>query len=135
MNPVMMAVLAQKWSQLGVRAQIHALTGMDTRRLVNYAGKILWTAIDSAIRDGLDIEQPDMRIVRGGVNAVYDQFQREAVDESLRQPILSGLEAAERLLAQCKQKTIVQSVIDLDIRLRRGMVGIDDFQELIHANH
>jgi len=53
------------------------------------------------------------------------------VDESLRQPILSGLDAAERILNLCSQKTVVKAALDLDERLKRAEVNIDDFQNLL----
>lgn len=128
------ALIAKDWHATAVDAQLHALIGDDSAAMVNAAGRILFVILGAAITEGMDADDPDLRIVRGAVNAVHDQAGELDIPDQRRQSIVSGLQAATRLVAVLRQKSIVASALDLESKLRKQHIHLSDFQALIPAS-
>lgn len=116
-------------------AQIHALMGGDGDALVNKSGRMFFVVLGAAVRDKLDAELPDIRILRGACNAMYEQAGEKAIPAARRASIVSGLEACERLLAELDFDSVVESAVDLHMALTtgKGAVNWTDFQRQIEA--
>ncbi|VTU38382.1 hypothetical protein H4CHR_04411 [Variovorax sp. PBS-H4] len=114
-------------------AQIHALTGSDSGEMVNKAGRMFFVVLGAAVADGLDPSLPEIRILRGAANAVYDQAGEEVITEASRASIVSGLLACERLLAELDFDSVTESAFELHCLLERGAVRWSDFEPLIEA--
>jgi hypothetical protein len=125
------ALIAKEWHASTVDAQIHALIGEDSDEMVNAAGRILFVVLGAAIADGLQADHVEIRIIRGAVNAVHDQAGEADIPDARRNGIVSGLQAATRLIPELRQKSIVASAIDLHVKLRRQHIRLSDFQALI----
>jgi hypothetical protein len=130
-GPLHRAIAYQQWSATGVDAQIHAILGGNPTELCNLAGRMFFTILGASITEKLDPEDRDIRIVRGAVNAVYDQVDATEISPANRASILSGLEAVKRLASAMKQRSIVDSHFDLINKLRTGHVNYSDFERLI----
>lgn len=124
------AILAQRWHESAIEAQIHALIGNSARNMVNNAGRVLFVALGAAILENMTGDEPDIRIIRGAVNALDEQADQEEITEARRAAIQSGLEAAQRILAWIPRKSVVDAVVDLEGRLADGWIGTDDFKAL-----
>lgn len=130
-GPIHRAVAYKQWTEQGVDAQIHALMGGDPKQMCNLAGRMFFTILGAAMTEKLSAEEPDLRIVRGAVNAVYDQVDAEQVSESLRASIASGLEATKRIAARVSQRAIVDSHFSMLDKLRRSDVLMSDFEGIV----
>ena len=130
MNPVARAVIAAKWSDTALNAQIHAYIGGDGQKLVNEAGRVLFVVLGAAMATGLDADMPDIKIVRGAVNAIFDQAGEAVIDELRRASIISGLHASARLLEDVPRKVLVDCACELHLKLRYGHVLMSDFEGL-----
>jgi len=124
------AVIAQKWHQGAVSAQIHALIGDDSDVMIDSAGRILYVVLGAAIAEGVDPEQLELRIVRGAVNALYDQVDSIGIPADRRASIVRGLQAAGDLIPLLGRKHLVDSASILELKLRHGDVMMSDFQGL-----
>ena len=130
LNPVERAVIAQKWTQTAVNAEIHALIGNDSDKLVNEAGRIFYVVLGAAIESGMAPDVPDVRILRGAVNAVFDQAGEVEISETRRMGIISGLRAARRITESVSYKALVNSACELHLKLKTGDVHMSDFARL-----
>jgi hypothetical protein len=130
LHPVERAVIAQKWTQTAVNAEIHALIGNDSDKLVNEAGRIFYVVLGAAIESGMSPDVPDVRILRGAVNAVYDQAGEAEINETRRLSIISGLQAARRITEVVAYKALVNTACDLHLKLKTGDVHMSDFAKL-----
>ena len=133
LNPIERAVLVAKWRTDKVSAGIHALIGGDGLRLVNEAGRVMYVVLGAAAAQGLSHDDPDLRILRGAVNALHEQAEVADVDEQRRSSIVSGLQACDRLLSELTQRALSDAALELEIRLKLGDVRYSDFQRLAGA--
>lgn len=134
LNPVLRAVIAARWQSTALNAHIHALIGNNAEKMVNEAGSVFFVLLHAAQACGVDADEVDMRIIRGAVNAVYDQVDQATVPTLRRASIVSGLQAAQRLHATLPRKAITTAACTLAIALERGHVMQSDFEALIGAN-
>lgn len=134
LNPVERAMLVHKWEREAVTGRIHAMIGGDSDKVVNGAGKIFYVVLGAcAVHiDALGEDNPDLRILRGAVNALHEQAEVPQIAEERRAAILSGLQACERLLPDLSQRALAGAALDLEVRLHRGDVRFSDFAVLVH---
>ena len=133
MNLVLRAVIANKWAKTALNAHIHALIGNNSEKLVNEAGRVFFVVLGAIRADKIgviDPDEPDVRILRGAVNAVYDQAGEPVIDALRRASIVSGLLAAERLAALLDRRLLVDAACNLDAVLKRRHVLMSDFEGL-----
>lgn len=133
LTPVERAILVHQWKQGGVSSRIHALIGEDSDRLVSGAGKVMYVVLGACAAAGLDHDEPDLRVLRGAVNALGEQAGEPEVQEARRASIVSGLHACDRLLPRLTQRALADAALDLDMRLKRGDVKFADFERLVEA--
>lgn len=133
MHPVERAVIEQRWRETAVNAEIHALIGGDGQKLANEAGRVLFVVLGAALADGLGADDPDIRVVRGAVNAIYDQVDEPEVDGLRRASIVSGLQAGQRVLARVPRKAVIDAACDLALKLRRRDVLMSDFIAILEG--
>lgn len=130
-NMVERAVIANQWRQNVATSRIHALMGDSAKELVNQSGKVFFVVLGAAIEEEVDEDQPEIRIIRGAVNAAHDQAGLDPIDPARRASILAGLEAAVRLLEVLPYPAVVRSACDLAQKLRRQDIVLADFQALL----
>ena len=124
------AVIAEKWRAAKVDAGIHALMGEDSNRLVDLSGRMFYVALGAARTEGIDAEDPDVRVLRGAVNAVHDQAGEADIPDARRAAILSGLQAVGRITQRVPHRALVDAAVELELRLRAGNVTTSDFEAL-----
>lgn len=127
------ALIEKNWRDDGVRAQIHAIMGDDGHAFVNAAGRMFWVILGAAVRDGVDPEQTELRILRGAANALYEQAEEAVITPERRAAIASGLDSCERLLPALERRSVIDAACELDGKLRRGDVRWRDFEGLLEA--
>lgn len=127
------ALIEQAWHSNAVRAQIHALMGDDSDQFVNAAGKVFFVVLGAAIREDVDPEMPEIRILRGACNALYDQAGEPAIDASRRASIRVGLEACEQLIPALPRRALIDAACELTLKLRNGDVRWHDFEKALEA--
>lgn len=125
------AIVERDWHSTAVSAQIHALYGDNSDGMVESAGRVLYVILGAAITDGFDPEHVDIRIVRGAVNAVHDQAGEEVIPAARRASIVSGLEAAERLMPLLQRRSLIVAACDLKQKMKTKHIHLSDFQALI----
>lgn len=129
-NPVARAIVVQKWTAKGVDAQIAAILGSSARTLCNLAGRCFYVVLGAAAAEGMHHDDPDVRVIRGAVNEMYDTADLVDVPERSRAPIVSGLEAVQRLTTRLKVKSLADAHFDMERRLAAGDVNYSDFLAL-----
>lgn len=97
-HPVQRAIIRQKWSAEGVKAQIHALMGQYKDKLLAYGSILFFVASACAMHLGWTGDEPDMRIVRSSVNALDDLAKRPSITDIDRMAIHSGMLASVRII-------------------------------------
>jgi len=124
------AIIAQQWEDTAVRANIHALMGDDSAHFVNAAGRVLFVVLGALIAEEVDPDMPEVRIVRGACNALYEQAGEPRITPERRASIRAGLEAASRLLEALPRKARVDAAVDLKLKLEHGDVNWRDYEAL-----
>lgn len=125
------AIIANQWHQGMVDSKIHALIGDDSNKMVNLAGRMLFVALGAALADNLDPEDPDIRIIRGAVNAVHDQAGESVIPAIRRASIVSGLEAVSRMCQRVQRKSLINAACEMELRLRNGHIHTSDFLRMV----
>ncbi len=130
-NLVERAVIAQQWRLNVATSRIHALIGDNSKELVSQSGRVFFVVLGAALQHQLAADHPEIRIVRGAVNATHDQAGVEPIDQLHRASIAAGLEASVRLLRVLPYPAVVKSACELAAKLRQDDVSLADFQHLI----
>lgn len=132
-SPVERAVICAKWRKDMIDSKIHVLIGDDSDRMVNLTGRMFFVALGAARHEEISADDADIRIIRGAVNAMYDQAEEPEIAIQRRASIASGLEAVSRLCRRVQQKSLNNAACDLELRLRSADVCISDFDKLVEA--
>lgn len=134
LNLVERSMLIAKWRREAVAGQLHVLIGNDSDKMVNGAGRYFYVVLGAcaAHLDVLGEDDPDIRILRGAVNALHEQAEVPEIAEERRAAILSGLQACERLMPELSQRALSDAALDMELRLLRGDVRFTDFAVLVH---
>lgn len=127
------AIIAQKWKLESVDAKIHALIGDNSREMVHLAGKMLYVALGAALSENMSAEHPDIRIMRGAVNAVHDQAENPVIDPLRRASIVSGLEAVSRISKMVPPKALTDAACDLALKMRSQHLHYSDFHQFVRV--
>lgn len=130
-GPVERAIIAQQLREILSTSRIHALVGGDSKVMVEQAGRVLFVVIGAAIAEGVHASHPDVRIIRGAVNALHEQAGVAEIDSARRSAVSSGLDACIRMLEELPYKSVVDAACDLRDKLRVQHVSLEHFQELI----
>lgn len=125
------ALIAQKWRKSSVDAKLHALIGDDPNKVAQSAGRMLYVALGAAMLEDFSADDPDISVIRGAVNAVYDQVDDAVIPDDRRASILSGLHAVGRVMARVPAPAITHAACDLELKLRSKHVHYSDFQALM----
>ncbi len=133
LGPVGLAVMVATWSQTAITAHIHALMGGDSDALVNGAGRVFYVVLGAAMAAKLDADHPDLRILRGAVEALHEQAEELEIQQNRRLAIASGLNACKRLTPKFTQRQLADAAVSLEIKLRRGDVRYSDFLALVET--
>lgn len=131
LNLMEKAVIANEWRHVALEAQMLALCSLDSEKLVNKAGRMLFVVLGACIADGVSHEDPNVRILRGAVNAVHDQAGEPHIPEQRRQSIIIGLQTAAAMIPELDRKALLESAYDLAVKLRNGDVRLSDFEKLL----
>lgn len=133
LNPIERAVLVAAWKQQAVSGRIHALIGDDSDKLVNGAGRIFYVVLGACAdaQVAIGAEDPDVRILRGSVNALGEQAGEPEISQQRRGAIVSGLQACDRLVPKLTQRALADAALDLQVRLAVGEVKFRDFEQLV----
>lgn len=127
------ALIEKRWHDASVRAQIHAIMGEDGHQFVNAAGRMLWVVMEAAQRGEIDSELPEVRVIRGACNALYEQAEVADIDPARRASIAAGLEACTRLMEALSRRNLIDAACALEIRLRAGTVRWSDFEPMLES--
>ncbi len=76
------ALVERDWHQTAVTAQIQALYGDNSEGMVDAAGRVMYVVLGAALEEGVSHDLPEIRVIRGAVNAVHDQAGEEAIPAS-----------------------------------------------------
>lgn len=124
------ALIARDWYTGIATARIVAMVGEGGLAIVNRAGGVFYVILGACREAEIPVDDLDVRILRGAVNAVYDQAENDSVDELQRQAIVGGLEASVRLIERLEHAQLVRAACDLSLKLRRQHVHMSDFDGL-----
>jgi hypothetical protein len=130
-SPVGRALMGRQWSDELTKAGIHAHMGGDAAALCQHAGVVFFVVLGAARQLDLAADMPELRVVRGAVNAVYDQRDVADIEDVHRLAIISGVEAAQRLASAMPQRVVVDSYWGLCLKLAQRSVTSDDFLRLM----
>lgn len=131
LHPVERAVIENEWRHVALEAQMLALCSVDSKKLVEKAGRMLFVVLGACMADGVDEDSLEVRILRGAVNAVHDQAEVAEIPAQRRASIVVGLETAAAMVPELKKSSLVAAACDLAIKLRGGHVHYSDFSQLL----
>lgn len=132
LNPIERALIAREWQHTALEAQILSLAGQDADKLVNKAGRMLFVVLGACIAEGVEANTPEVRILRGAVNAVHDQAGEKVIPALRRASIVNGLQTAAALIPELSRKALVDAACDLALKLRAGDVRLSDFEAILN---
>lgn len=121
------AFIERDWHATAVVAQIHALAGDNSDKFVNAAGRIFFVVLGACIAEEVDSNTPELRILRGACNAMYEQAGEPVITPARRASMLAGLTAAEALIGGLERRSLIASACDLELKLRAGHINWHDF--------
>ena len=131
LNPIEKAVIANEWRHVALEAQMLAMCSLDSKKLVDKAGRMLFVVLGACIAKGISHEDLSVRILRGAVNAVHDQAGETHIPDQRRQSIVIGLQTAAAMIPELDRKALVASACDLALKLRTGHVHLSDFEAVL----
>lgn len=124
-------MLVAQWRTEAVTGRIHALIGGDSDKLVGGAGKVFFVVLGGCVAEGIGLDDPDVRVLRGAVNALDEQAEQPVIDEARRAAIASGLQACDRLLPRLGQRGLAESALRMHYMLASRSVMTTDFDNLV----
>ncbi|SEF28475.1 hypothetical protein ABL840_26830 [Variovorax sp. NFACC27] len=127
------ALIEKQWHATAVRAQIHAILGDDSDQFVAAAGRVLFVVLGALMAEDIDHDLPDVRIVRGACNALYEQAGVPVIDPTRRASLRSGLEACDRLVDGLQRKSLIDAACDLELKLKTGHLDWASFESLLEG--
>ena len=127
LNLIEKAVIANEWRHTALEASMVAICSLDSKKMVDKAGRVLFVVLGASVAEGADAESIAMKLLVGAINAVHDQAGNEIIPAMSRKAIISGLETAAALIPQLSRKSLVDAACDLALKLRRGDVHLSDF--------
>lgn len=131
LNLVERAVIANEWRHTALEAQMLALCSLNSDKLVNKAGRMLYVVLGACIAECVDPSCPEVRILRGAVNAVHDQAGEAVIPDLRRASIVNGLQTAAAMIPELDRKALVDAACDLALKLRSGHVHLSDFEAIL----
>ena len=131
LNRIEKAVIANEWRHVALEAQMLAMCSLNSKKVVDQAGRMLFVVLGACITDGVSQDDPNVRILRGAVNAVHDQAGENHIPDQRRQSILIGLQTAAAMIPALDRKALVASACDLALKLRTGHVHLSDFEAVL----
>jgi len=127
------ALIEKQWHATAVRAQIHAILGDDSDQFVAAAGRVLFVVLGALMAEDIDHDLPDVRIMRGACNALYEQAGVPVIDPTRRASLRSGLEACDRLVGGLQRKSLIDAACDLELKLKTGHLDWASFETLLEG--
>lgn len=125
------ARVERRYRELLSTAQIHAIQSDDPRAMVNAAGRVLYVVLGAAMAEGVSDEDPNVQALVAAVNAVHDQVDVEVIEQQVRDVVVYGLGVSVLMLEELDFETVVDSAVDLELKMTRQNVTIDDFRALV----
>ena len=116
---------------LQIDAGLHAWTGEDAAKMVNLAGRLCYITAFASVRSGVDVADPDVRIIRGMAGSLADLAADLDALERYRPSLQSGLAAIDRLLPMCDVLHLVEGASELDLLLATTGLGTANVHEAL----
>lgn len=133
LNPVERAVIAQKWRSYALDGQLQAMMGEHTPTVISYCGRMVFVALACAVATGLSADEPDVRVLRGAANALYDQVDCPTVQAERRGALIAGVQAALRVTKAAGTTVVVDQALRMELLLRQRHISRADFAALAQA--
>ena len=130
LHPVERAIITRDWRAGVSLARIAAILSDNSDHMVQRAGTVFFVVLGAAVSAGWHEDDWQMRIIRGSVNAVYDQAGVEVITPERRASIGRGLQVAAEMVPTFTHEQLVHSACDLALKLKTGHVHISDFDAL-----
>lgn len=137
-SPVEQAVrkanLQRDIADLLTMADMQATWGNSPANAIDRCGRVMFIVSYAVGRCRIPDDTPEVRILRGMANAVYELAQDHNSLEQHRATLSSGLQAAQRLMPRLDIWSIGEGAIVIDELLRRGHgVTAQHLDQLIQA--
>lgn len=130
LHQVERAVIAEKWRKYALDGQLQVLLGEHTPTVINYCGRMVYVALACARRQGIASDDTDVRILRGATNALHDQVDCPVVQQERRGALISGVQAALRVIDRVGRSVMVEEALRMELLLRVQHISHSDFLEL-----
>lgn len=129
-SPIERMLIGQQWRRVTIEAEIHALMGEDSAKLVNAAGRVFFVCLGACIAEDVPLEMQEVADMMDGVEAVHDQTGEDEITPDRRARIVRGLGSAMALIEALPHAALVQSAVMLAIKMRRQDILLSDFHAL-----
>ena len=128
------SMVAEDYRSILSTAEIQAMQSDHSANLVNTAGRVLFVVLGAAVAEGVDDADPHMQAVIAAVNAVHDQAGVETIEQAHRDAIVHGLGVSVQLLEVLEHDNVVDAACELELKMQRQHITIDDFRSLFQPN-
>ncbi len=124
------AVIADKWRKFALDGQLQAMLGEHTPTVINYCGRMVYVALACARAAEISADDPQVRVLRGAANALYDQVDCPVVQAERRGALIAGVHAALDVVRRVGTAVVVDEALRMEIKLRQTHISHTDFLEL-----
>lgn len=127
-NLIERAFIVKRWESNTTKAHIQALIGDDSDQFVASAGQVMFVVLGACITEQVDEDMLEVRILRGGCNALIEQKGVPTILPQHRAAIRAALDACTSLIDALPRRALADSAIDLHKKLQAGDVWSADFE-------
>lgn len=125
------AEVADRYRTTMLLADIKAMQADDAHGMVNAAGRVLFVTLGAAMAEGVSDEDPTVQHLIAAVNAINDLVVDDTITDEVILSVRLGLHAASLMLEQLDHETVVDAAVDLEQKMTRQHITIDDFRALV----
>lgn len=119
--------------RVSLDAGLHAWSGNDAITTIYLAGNLFFIVLGGAMCSGVNHSDPDLDIVRRGVDAITDLRRRPKKLEKHRPAIQAAILAVGRLMPRCDERQIVHAAVHLMTLIGQGDAAVKRFEEQVAA--
>lgn len=130
LHPFERQILRRRWSSQAIDAEIHALMGDDVDALLGKAGSMFFVCLLAAKTDKISADHPDVRVIRGAINALGDLSGAASITDLQRGSVYAGVEAVKRLAAELRAESLYLGAKHLQAIAVDRPVMLSDFLQV-----
>jgi hypothetical protein len=132
LHPFIRQVVAETWGKRSTEALIHTLMGDDWERAIDKVGTLTYIMSLACQKSGYKRSQPDIRVLRAGVNVMCEVIDLQNLDDH-RVQLHNAVLAVQRLVPELDERFLLIAAMEAKSRLKHGAICTSDFDAIYEA--